>query len=120
MATVTFQTTAPSKGMALPQASNRPGAFGKRTLAGCFALLCALCMGILFACFAPRQRRWSTILALLAIASALAMGSCGGGSTNTGPGGNAGTPVGNSNVVLTFNGAGVTPPPTITIALGVQ
>ena len=120
MATVTFQTTAPSKGMALPQASNRPAAFGKRTLAGSFALACILCMGVLFACFASQRRRWSTILALLAIASALAMGSCGGGSTNTGGGGNAGTPVGNSNVVLTFNGAGVTPPPTITIALGVQ
>jgi Pro-kumamolisin, activation domain/Bacterial Ig-like domain (group 3) len=124
MATVTFQTTAPSKSLALPQSSNRPAAFGKRTLAGSFMLACILCIGVLFACFAPRQRRWSTILALLAIASALAMGSCGGGSNGGGGGGggagNAGTPVGNSNVLLTFSGAGVTPPPTITITLGVQ
>jgi hypothetical protein len=124
MATVTFQTTAPSKALALPQSSNRPGAFGKRTLAGSFALACILCMGVLFACFASRQRRWGTILALLAIASVVAMGSCGGGSNGGGGGGggvgNAGTPAGNSNVVLTFSGAGVTPPPTITIVLGVK
>jgi hypothetical protein len=107
----------------LPQSSNRPAAFGKFTLAGSFTLLCALCMGILFACFATRQRRWSTVLALLAIASAVAIGSCGGGSSSGGGGGgpgNAGTPVGNSNVVLTFSGAGVTPAPTATVALSVQ
>jgi subtilase family serine protease len=124
MATVTFQTTAPSKSIAVPQSSNRPAAFGKRTLVGSFTLACILCMGVLFACFAPRQRRWSTILALLALASAVAIGSCGGGSSSGGGGGggggNAGTPVGNSNVVLTFNGAGVTPAPTTTVVLSVQ
>ncbi len=123
MATVTFQTTAPSKGIAVPQASNRPAAFGKRAVAGSFALACILCMGVLFAWFAARRRRWSTVLALLAIAAAVAIGSCGGGSSSGGGGGgagNAGTPAGNSNVVLTFSGAGVTPAPTVTIALSVQ
>ncbi len=121
MASVTFQTTARSA--ALPRSNNRPAAFGKRTALGSFALACVLCMAVLFACFAPRQRKWSAILALLAIASAVAIGSCGGGTSSTGGGGgggNAGTPVGNSNVLLTFNNAGVTPPPTITIALGVE
>lgn len=122
-ATVTFQTTAPSA--ALRRASTLPAASGKGTLAGSFAFVCVLCMGTLFACFVPRQRRLSTILAVLVIVSVVAIDSCGGSSsTNTGPpgggGGNAGTPVGNANVVLTFSGAGVTPPPTVTIALGVQ
>jgi pro-kumamolisin-like protein/Big-like domain-containing protein len=123
-ATVTFQTTAPSKSIALPQSSNRPASFRERTVAESFALVCVLCMGVLFTRFAPRRRRLSTILALLALASVVAIGSCGGGGSSTGPpgggGGNAGTPVGNANVVLTFSGAGVTPPPTVTIALGVQ
>jgi Bacterial Ig-like domain (group 3) len=125
MAIVTFQTTAPSKSLALPQSSNRPASFGKRTLAGSFALACILCMGFLFARFGSRQRRWSTVLALLAIASAVAMGSCGGGSSSSGGGGgggggNAGTPVGTSNVVLTFSGAGVTPAPTMNLTINVQ
>ena len=119
-ATVSFLTTAPST--ALPQSSNRPAAFGRPT-AGSLAVACLLCMGVLFACFGPRQRRWSTILALLALASVVVIGSCGGGHTTTtppGPPANPGTPAGSSNVVVTFSGAGVTPPPTVNLTINVQ
>ena len=120
MATVSFLTTAPST--ALPQSSNRPAAFGRPT-AGSLAVACLLCMGVLFACFGPRQRRWSTMLAVLALASVVVIGSCGGGHTTTtppGPPANPGTPAGSSNVVVTFSGAGVTPPPTVNLTINVQ
>jgi hypothetical protein len=126
-ATVTFQTTARSTSTALPQATKHPAASERRMPAGSFVLAFVLCLAILFACFAPRQRRLSTILALLAIASAVAIGSCGGGSgsTSTGPPGggnvNPGTPVGvDQSVSITFSGAGVTPPPTVNFSITVQ
>jgi hypothetical protein len=125
-ATVTFQTTARSNSTALPQSSNRPIASGRRMPTGSFALAFVVCMAILFTCFAPRRRRLRTILALLAIASAVAIGSCGGGSSSTTgpPGGgnvNPGTTVGvDQSVAITFSGAGVTPPPTVGFTITVQ
>jgi len=124
-ASVNFQTTPPSA--ALRRASTLPAASGRGTLAGSFALAFVLCLAILFTCFASRRRRLSTILALLAIASAVAIGSCGGGSSSGGGGGggggggNAGTPVGSDpNVIITFSGAGVTPAPTMNLTINVQ
>jgi hypothetical protein len=119
-ATVTLLTSKPST--ALPQSGNRPAAFERQTVAGSLAVAYLLCLGVLFACFGPRQRRWSTILALLALASAVVIGSCGGGGSTTTPKppSNPGTPAGSSNVVITFSGAGVTPPPTVNLTINVQ
>jgi hypothetical protein len=120
MATVTFLTTAPST--TLPQSDNRPAAFGRPTVVGSLAVTCLLCMGVLFAYFGPRQRRWSTIFAVLALGSVIVIGSCGGGGSSTPkPPANAGTPMGaDPNVIITFSGAGVTPPPTVNLTINVQ
>jgi subtilase family serine protease len=115
-ATVTFQTTARST--ALPQSSKRPTGFGWWTLAGSAALACVFCMGILVAGYrSGHRRRWSLACTILAIASLAAISSCGGG----GGGGNPGTPVGmDPNVVVTFNGSDVIPPPTLNLSVNVE
>jgi hypothetical protein len=56
----------------------------------------------------------------------LAISSCGGSSGGGGGGGgggitNPGTPVGvDGGVVITFSGAGITPPPTINLSINVE
>jgi subtilase family serine protease len=123
-ASVIFQTT-PRSG-ALPNVNQPRATLDRRIFGEGLALFCVLCMGVLFACFGPRRRRLSTILALLALASVVAIGSCGGGgSSSTGPPagghGNPGTPQGtDANVVITFSGAGVTPPPTMNLTITVE
>jgi Pro-kumamolisin, activation domain/Bacterial Ig-like domain (group 3) len=123
-ASVIFQTT-PRSG-ALPNVNQPRAMLDRRIFGEGLALFCVLCMGVLFAWFGPRRRRLSTILALLALASVVAIGSCGGGgSSSTGPpaggNGNPGTPQGtDANVVVTFSGAGVTPPPTMNLTITVQ
>ena len=88
---LTFTTTAPRS------ASNRTApsvwaATGGFTLAGIFVLG-----------FAPRKRRWTSIVALLMLAWALCMLGCGGSSSGGGGGGTLGTPPGTYTV--TANGA---------------
>jgi len=117
-ATVTFQTTGAS--MAPPQSKERPLGFRPWRLSGNLAVMWLFCMGILFAGLRARQRRWSAALTLVAIASLLVIGSCGGngsGGGHTDPG----TPVGNDpNVVISFSVAGVTPAPTVNLSVNVQ
>ncbi len=117
-ATVTFQTTAAS--MAPPQSKERPLEFRPWRLSGNLAVMWLFCIGILFAGLRARRRRWSAVLTLVAIASLLVIGSCGG---KGGGGGvtNPGTPVGNDpNVVISFSVAGVTPAPTVNLSVNVQ
>jgi hypothetical protein len=117
-ATVTFQTTGAS--MAPPQSKERPLGFRPWRQSGNLAIMWLFCTGILFAGLRARRRRWSAVVTLLAIASLLAISSCGG---KGGGGGvtNPGTPVGNDpNVVISFSVAGVTPAPTVNLSVNVQ
>jgi len=119
--TATCQTTAPSStAMQFPNRSTRNGPWW--TIAGTLALACALSIGLLVAGHGGSWRRWSTAFALLALASSIAVASCGGGgSTNTGPPPNPGTPRGlDSSAVVTFSGAGVTPSPTLHFSIDVE
>jgi hypothetical protein len=78
-----------------------------------------LCMAILLAGRPNRRLRWSLACTILAIVSLAAIASCGGG----GGGGvtNPGTPAGlDPNVAITFAGAGVAPPPTLTLSINVE
>jgi hypothetical protein len=72
--------------------------------------------------FSSRQR-WNAGLTLFALTVVLAISSCGGSSGGGGGGGvtNPGTPVGvDSGVVITFSGAGITPPPTLNLSINVE
>jgi hypothetical protein len=118
MATVTFQTTGAST--APPQLKERPPGIRPWRPSGNLAVMWLFCMGILFAGLRARRRGWSAVVTLVAIASLLVIGSCGG---KGGGGGvtNPGTPVGNDpNVVIMFNVAGVTPAPTVNLSVNVQ
>jgi hypothetical protein len=80
------------------------------------ALICVICAGILLAGFRAGRRRWSAALTMLAIVLLLAISSCGGGGSS-----GRGTPAGSDpNVVVTFSVAGVTPAPTVNLAVNVQ
>ncbi len=117
MVTVTFQTTKASN--ALPQSGKRPAVFRWRTLGGSVALACIFCMGILLAGYrSGRRRSWSIACSVLAIASLVAIASCGGGGGGIT---NPGTPVGlDTGVVITFSVAGVTPSPTLNLSINVE
>jgi hypothetical protein len=123
-ATITCQTTAASG--ALPQATRRLTNFrwwNSRwwNLGGAAALACVFFVGILLGGFGGKRLRWNTAFALIAMASLLAIASCGdGGGGGTTPPGNPGTPVGLSNVLITFSGAGVTPAPTVNLSINVE
>ena len=119
-ATLTFQTTAPSA--ALPLSKEPPIGFGRWRLGGNIALICVICGGILLAGFHAGRRGWSAALTMLAIVLLLAISSCGGGGSSGGGGvHNPGTPAGTDpNVVVTFSVAGVTPAPTVNLAVNVQ
>jgi hypothetical protein len=101
---VTFQTTAAS--VALPQSSKRPEKFEWWILGGSLALAGILSAAFLAAKFGAISRSWSMACATLAIASLLAIGSCGGGGGGGG-GGNPGTPLGTTAVSITFSASGV-------------
>jgi len=129
-ATLTFQTTAAS-GAAPPFDAplNIPKltpSFRLWTLTGAtwagiagVGLLGAL---LVVGNFSSRQR-WNAGLTLFALTVVLAISSCGGSSGGGGGGGvtNPGTPVGVDNgVVITFSGAGITPPPTLNLSIDVD
>ena len=116
-ATVTFQTTARSA--TPPQTTQPPLGFRWWTLGAGVMLAGLLCMAILLAGRPNRRLRWSLACTILAIVSLAAIASCGGG----GGGGvtNPGTPAGlDPNVAITFAGAGVAPPPTLTLSINVE
>jgi len=68
------------------------------------------------------QPRWSLAFGLILLASLVAFASCGGGSSGPPPPPpNPGTPVGlDQNVVVTFNGAGVSPSPALNLSVNVE
>jgi hypothetical protein len=121
-ATLTFQTTAPST--VLPQSSRRPLGLELSKLGGSVALACIFCVGILSLGYRNARRWWRVTFAPLAIASLVAIGSCGGGGgggSAGGGGGNAGTPVQlDVGVVITFSGAAATPTPTLNLSINVE
>jgi len=103
--TLTFTTTAPHS------ASNRvaPNVWGATagfTLAGIFVLG-----------FAPRRRRWASIVALLTLAWLLTTLGCGGGSSGGGGGGTPGTPPGTYTVTATGADANFSHPVTFTVTV---
>ena len=102
--TLTFTTTAPHS------ASNRIApsvwaATGGFTLAGIFVLG-----------FAPRKRRWTSIVALLMLAWLLTMLGC-GGSSGGGGGGTPGTPAGTYTVTATGADSNFSHPVTFTVTV---
>jgi subtilase family serine protease len=103
MATITFQTTAPS--VMAPATRNRPNFAGSKAASGPLALGCLLCAAMILFSYREKRRRWGvalmfTVFALLAVS----VGCGGGGSTSPQ---NPGTPVGNYtgvSVSVTING----------------
>ena len=110
-ATITFQTTAPSS--VIPVSRNPSDTGGWRLTAGTLALACLLCAAMLAFGYREKRQRWGialmfTVFALLAVSV-----GCGGGSGNSGPPPNPGTPVGNYtgvSVSVTINGVTQTIP----------
>ena len=109
MATVMFQTTAPSSG-AIPPSRNRPDIGGWRLTAATLAFACLLCAAMLAFGYRERRHRWGfalmfAVFALLAVSVGCGGGS--GGSGGGGGGGNQGTQPGtysNVSVTVTING----------------
>jgi hypothetical protein len=123
-AIATCQTTAPSSSVA-------PLQFGKRPSGPVWWLpfgLAALIAGVLATALlltnrqTPRLRPVHIAFAVLALAAVVAMSSCGGGSSGPPPPPpNPGTPVGlDSNVMITFNNAGVSPAPALNLPINVE
>ena len=110
-ATIAFQTTAPSS--VIPVSRNPSDTGGWRLTAGTLALACLLCAAMLAFGYREKRQRWGialmfTVFALLAVSV-----GCGGGSGNSGPPPNPGTPVGNYtgvSVSVTINGVTQTIP----------
>ena len=106
MATITFQTTAPSA--VAPVSPNRPNFTGWKTAGGTLALASLLCAAMIMFSYRAKRRRWGialmfTVFALLAVS----IGCGGGGSGGSGPPPNPGTPVGmdsSVSVSVTING----------------
>lgn len=120
-ATVTLDvsTTAPVVGSA---ALGRPKGRGQRAAEGCFLLFSILWIWS----WRPSGRRakWarlSTTIAIPAFVLLLSLCSCGNASGGGGGIANPGTPLGlDQNVVVTFSGAGVMPPPSLNLSIDVE
>lgn len=123
-ATATCQTTAPSSGLAPPLIGKRPSGHGWWLPFGFAALIAGMLALVLFPAGrrADRPCRWRVAFALFALAAFVAMSSCGGGSSGPPPPPpNPGTPIGlDSNVMITFGNAGVTPSPTLNLPINVE
>ena len=117
-AMATCQTTAPS--MAPPLSNKRPTGTGRWLMPAVgIVLACIFALAGFFAGFRVRRRRWCVAFASLAIALLVVIAACGGGPS--GPPPNPGTPVGlDPNVMVTFNGAGVSPSPTLNLPINVE
>jgi Pro-kumamolisin, activation domain/Bacterial Ig-like domain (group 3) len=119
-ATVTFQTTAASNVPPLQgPTSIGPHALSRQVLALFVTVAAAFLFLLILGVSRPRYR--GAALALLLLGGIVTFASCGGGGGGGGGGiTNPGTPVGTSNVVLTFSGVGITPPPSVNVQLIVQ
>jgi hypothetical protein len=118
-AVVTCQTTASSA--ALPQVhKGLSGPSWLRILAPALVLAMIVCLLTLSkARRIERPPRWRVAFVLVAVAALVAMVSCGGGGG--GSSSNPGTPVGlDSNVVVTFSNAGVSPAPVLNLPINVE
>jgi hypothetical protein len=105
-------TTAPSPSATFPNTKNRQKLDGWRITGGEVALAFFLCLGIAAFGLRRRQRRWSAVLTLVALALIFADAGCGGGGGGGGGGGNPGTPTGVRafTVSMTINGVTQTVP----------
>ena len=99
----------------------RKGPSGWNTLAELTALA-AVFAAFLFAGFSPKQRRWSTALALMIFALLMMTAACGGGSSsssnnNSGSGSGSGSGSTNTSAVVTGTNGGTSYPLTIGVTV---
>ena len=121
MVTLTVSTTAPSA--ASPQ--SRWQLSPPRFLPPIFRLtmVCVFCLALMIVRLGSTARRWRFAFAAFAFATVLVSASCGGGG-NSGPPPpppNPGTPVGlDQSAIISFDSAGVSPSPQLSIPVNVQ
>lgn len=113
-ATLTVTTTGPTSNFRARASKSGKPRLGRWFAAGGTALACVLLFGV-----PARRRNWAVRICLLA-ALALLSGTvfaCGGGSDNTGGGGNPGTTPGGYTATITATSGSITATNTITITI---
>ncbi|MGC2420875.1 MAG: fibronectin type III domain-containing protein [Candidatus Acidiferrales bacterium] len=104
--TLTVATTSASA--AIPATGERPSRFDWPHAPSTIALACIFWIGIHLLAWGGRPRRWGGVLILAALAFGLAFANAGCAGHVSSGGGNAGTPVGDTAITVTFTINGVT------------
>ncbi|MGA8367563.1 MAG: hypothetical protein ACLQMT_08445 [Candidatus Acidiferrales bacterium] len=104
--TLTVSTTAAS--VAIPATGERPSRFDWPHAPSTIALACIFWIGIHLLAWGGKSRRWGGVLILAVFAFAFAIANAGCAGHVSSGGGNAGTPVADTAITVTFTINGVT------------